>query len=254
MTQPGLSVTPNGSEGPIHGKNSELGLALAFQLGAFVLATVAITPFITSPGQLKPGISGVIVGLVAAWPVLAAGVAVGARRRGVTWRTFVGAMTIRTIDLGMIIVGVALQYSVGVAYYLVGTDDKKVSAPARELTDRTGGLGLTFLVLAVFLVVGAPVFEELFYRGLVLNAFLRAFRVEPDATGVTAGIAAAVASSAAWFGLIHFQLLQLPALAFVGMACAIARLKTGRIFTSICLHAGFNLATVVALGAQLARR
>ena len=253
MTPSDLGPMPTEVEVWQRGRNSELGLALAFQLGAFVLATAAITPFVSSGGQLKPGIGGVLVGLIAAWPVLAAGVAFVARRRGVSWQTFVGAPTIRAADLGMIIVGVALQFAVGVAYYLVGTDDTKVSAPARELTARTGGLGLTFVVLAVFLVVGAPVFEELFYRGLVLNAFMRAFRVEPTTARPTMGLVGAVGASALWFGLIHFQLLQLPALVFVGLACALARLKTGRIFTSICLHAGFNLATVVALGAQLAR-
>ncbi len=247
--------------GPRTGRG-ELGLALAFQLGAIVLATLAITPFLRSNGQLKPGISGVLVGLAAAWPVLAAGVVVAARRRGVSWPRFVGATSVRLIDLGMIVVGIALQFGVGFAYYVAGTDDKKVSAPARELTDRTGGLGLTFAVLAVFVVIGAPIFEELFYRGLVLNAFRRAFGSDGSdgsgadrlgsPAGVTTGVAGAVAMSALWFGLIHFQLLQLPALVFVGIACALARLTTGRIFTSICLHAGFNLATVVALASQLA--
>ena len=248
----------------------ELGLALAFQLGAFVLATLAITPFVRSNGELKPGIGGVLVGLAAAWPVLATGVVVAARRRGLSWQRFVGATSVRFVDLGMLFVGIALQFGVGFAYYVAGTDDKKVSAPARELTDRTGGLGLTFAVLAVFVVIGAPIFEELFYRGMVLNAFRRAFGADgsdgsagftgsgPDRVaslaGVTAGVVAAVAMSALWFGLIHFQLLQLPALVFVGIACAVARLKTGRIFTSICLHAGFNLATVVALASQLANK
>ena len=81
------SVRPTG--------RSELGLALAVQLGAFVLATLAITPFVRSNGELKPGISGVLVGLAAAWPVLAVGVVVAARRRGVSWPRFVGAMSDR---------------------------------------------------------------------------------------------------------------------------------------------------------------
>ena len=253
------SVRPTG--------RSELGLALAVQLGAFVLATLAITPFVRSNGELKPGISGVLVGLAAAWPVLAVGVVVAARRRGVSWPCFVGAMSVRFADLGMLFVGIALQFGVGFVYYLAGTDDRKVSAPARELTDRTGGLGLMFAVLAVFVVIGAPIFEELFYRGLVLNAFRRAFGADgsngrggsgvdrvASLAGVTPGIVASVAMSSLWFGLIHFQLLQLLALVFVGIACAVARLKTGRIFTSICLHAGFNLATMVALGLQLANK
>ena len=253
------SVRPTG--------RSELGLALAVQLGAFVLATLAITPFVRSNGELKPGISGVLVGLAAAWPVLAVGVVVAARRRGVAWPGFVGAMSVRFADLGMLFVGIALQFVVGFVYYLAGTDDRKVSAPARELTDRTGGLGLTFAVLAVFVVIGAPIFEELFYRGLVLNAFRRAFGADgsngpggsgvdrvASLAGVTPGVVASVAMSSLWFGLIHFKLLQLLALVFVGIACAVARLKTGRIFTSICLHAGFNLATMVALGLQLANK
>jgi folate-binding protein YgfZ len=47
-----------------------------------------------------------------------------------------------------------------------------LSKPARELADRAG-LGVGFVLLALAAVVGAPVIEELFFRGLVLRSAAR---------------------------------------------------------------------------------
>ena len=64
----------------------------------------------------------------------------------------------------------------------------------------------------------------------------------------------AVLGSAVWFGLIHLQPLQFPALVVVGLVCATARLRTGRLATAIAVHMGFNAVAIVSLGLELSHR
>ena len=52
------------------------------------------------------------------------------------------------------------------------------------------------------------------------------------------------------FGASHFELLQLPALALVGVFFAVLVVKTGRLGPAIWAHVAFNTITVVALGLQ----
>ncbi len=240
---------------PADGRDrGELGLLLLFQFGAFVAVAFATLPFVTTDGKLRDGLSPILAALCSAWPVLFAAVLAVSHRRRRPWRDVVGARTVRAVDLAALFVGVALQFVVGIAYYLAGVRDDRVSGPARELTDRAGGLGVGFAVLSVFVVVGAPVFEELFYRGAVLNAVRRAFGPSDALSGFDRPTIVAIAVSSIWFGVIHGQLLQLPALIAVGVFCASARVRTGRLSTAILLHAGFNLTTMLALGMQLADR
>lgn len=232
-----------------------LGAALAFQIGAFVLANMVALPFIAN-GELRPGLVPLLAVLAAGWPMLGGAAVFSAKRKGLPWRTFVGADRVRPVDIAAAVVGVILQFAIGFAYLLAGFDDEKVSGPARSIADRAGGVGVGFVVLSVFIVVGAPLFEELFYRGVVLNAFagVSGNAVPTLAGSLRARMAVPIALSALWFGLIHFQLLQLPALIAVGICCAVARVYTGRLATSFFLHAGFNLTTMITLALQIARK
>lgn len=112
--------------------------------------------------------------------------------------------------------------------------DADVSKDARSLTDRAHGPGVLLLILVV--VVGAPIVEEIFYRGLVLRALER--RVGPRW---------AVVGSALLFGIAHFQLLQLPALVAFGLIAGVLAQRTGRLGPSMWAHAGFNAYTVFSL-------
>jgi CAAX protease family protein len=118
---------------------------------------------------------------------------------------------------------------------LLGKDLDDLDDSARELADKaTDPLGVALLVVIV--VLGAPVVEELFFRGLLQRSLLR--RVAP---------ALAVVISAFVFGLTHFQLLQFPALVAFGLILGYLALRTGRLGMSIVAHMAFNAVTVVAL-------
>ena len=95
-------------------------------------------------------------------------------------------------------------------------------------------------MLAVVVIVGAPIVEELFFRGLVLRSLQRRF-----------GDAWSVIASAGVFGLAHLSTsgaaLQLPALVALGLILAVLALRTGRLGPGIFAHGAFNAVTVVAL-------
>lgn len=99
----------------------------------------------------------------------------------------------------------------------------------------------TFLIFAAVAVIGAPVVEELFFRGLLLRSF----------TSVL-GTGWAIVAQAALFGLAHFSpLLGLTNVSVVTIITA-AGIVFGatawwrrRVGTSIVAHSAFNLIAVI---------
>lgn len=98
---------------------------------------------------------------------------------------------------------------------------------ARDLYDSADGLWLIVLVLIV--VVGAPLVEELLYRGLLQGAFVR--RIDD---------VVAVVLVAAWFALIHFRPVEYPGLFTIGLVLGVCTLVTRRLGMSIVAHCAFN--------------
>jgi membrane protease YdiL (CAAX protease family) len=142
-------------------------------------------------------------------------------------------------DLLAFPLGVALQaIAVPLLYWPIlqvldkNTDD--VSAEARDLVDSASGLGVLVLVLIV--AVGAPVAEELFYRGLVLRAVEKRWST---AVGLVA--------STVLFGVAHLQGLQLPALLLFGAVAGTLTVRSGRLGPAILCHSGFNACTLFVL-------
>lgn len=113
-------------------------------------------------------------------------------------------------------------------------DREALEAPARELTDKAHGAGV--LVLALVVVVMAPLAEEVFFRGMLQRTLLRRFRAWP-----------AMVMTAVFFSASHFQLLQFPALAAFGLVLSVLAQRTGRLGLNIWAHVGFNATTVLAL-------
>ncbi len=113
-------------------------------------------------------------------------------------------------------------------------DEDDVEEVARSLSDRAEGWGVVLLVLTV--AVGAPIVEELFFRGLVLRAFSSRF-----------GDGVAILFSALLFALAHFQLLQFPGLLVFGLVAGYVAHRSGRLGPAIFTHVGFNGTAVVVL-------
>jgi membrane protease YdiL (CAAX protease family) len=118
---------------------------------------------------------------------------------------------------------------------------KSLSQPAQFLigSGRNGGE----LIVAAVVVVGAPIVEELFFRGLVLQSVLGRFRDGGSRVARTT----AIIVSAAVFALVHFEPLQFLGLVAVGVILGYAKVRSNRLGLSIFIHAGFNLVAFVAL-------
>jgi membrane protease YdiL (CAAX protease family) len=123
----------------------------------------------------------------------------------------------------------------GPIFWLTDLDSTDLEDPARGLTDRaTDSLGIALLILIVG--IGAPIVEEIFYRGLLQRSLERRFGVWPGILG-----------SALLFGVSHFQLLQLPALVLFGVVLGLLAQRTGRLAAPIAAHIVFNMTTVLFL-------
>jgi membrane protease YdiL (CAAX protease family) len=119
-------------------------------------------------------------------------------------------------------------------FWFSDVDPDELSDAARELTDRANGAGVVVLVLLV--VIGAPIVEELFFRGFVMGAIDRAL-----------GTGWGLWLSALFFGATHFQLLQLPALVLFGLVAGVLVHRYGRLGPAIFAHMAFNAVTIVIL-------
>lgn len=120
-------------------------------------------------------------------------------------------------------------------YKLLGVDTHKVGATARDLAGRAVHAPDVVLLVGI-VVIGAPVIEELFYRGLVLRSIERRW-----------GTAFAVVATSLVFALLHFQPYDFLPLALFGFIVSVLAVRTGRLGPGIWAHVAFNLTAVVSL-------
>lgn len=111
-------------------------------------------------------------------------------------------------------------------------NDDKLSETAKDLVDRASGGAAVLLVLMV--CVGAPVVEELVYRGMIQGSL--SARINP----MLAWFAAS-----AFFMLIHFKPVEYPGLLAAGLLFGGCMLVTGRIGPAIAAHIGFNVTGLI---------
>ncbi len=154
-------------------------------------------------------------------------------------------LRVRPLDAPIgIVIGVAMQLVVLPLLYipilsLLGKTGDDLSAPARALSDKAdGAVGWVLLVLIV--VVGAPIVEELFFRGLLLRSLQK--------RGI--GDVWSCVLCAAIFAAIHLQPLQFVGLFAIGLVLSVLAVRTGRLGPCIWTHAAFNAASVALLYAS----
>lgn len=222
---------------------SFLGLAVG------VILTL-VGSFVFSSALTAAGIDDMLalfaVGILSVWLGLASGVVVAARanRTGV-WESCgppAGRKDwVRALALGVAF-GVVARIGAGV-----------LSVPFLPWLDTSANIGdaldiqsafIVIFVLGPVAVLGAPLFEELFFRNVVQATLKR-----------RAGIVAAVILQGAIFGLFHidptgtlgFNSYTVVAIGGVGILLGVLREKTGSLVPSIVAHATFNLFAVIGL-------
>lgn len=148
-------------------------------------------------------------------------------------------LRMRSIDipiglaLGVVCQLVMVPLIYAVLSRLIGNRD--VSAAARELTDRASS-PISIILLFLIVGIGAPIAEEIYFRGMAQTIFGR--RIRPMW---------AVLAAATFFALSHLQPLQFPALLAFGVILGLLRWWSGRLGPSIWAHLGFNVVAAASL-------
>jgi hypothetical protein len=187
-------------------------------------------------------VAATVAGLVGLWVGLA-GASVGASRRhhGGGLAADFGLRVAGWKDLaGGVAVGLACQYVLIPALYwpferLDPALSRQLSRPAEQNVGGAHGV-VAGVVLVVFLAGGAPLVEELFFRGLLLRALL--WRTRAPVAIVLSGVL---------FALAHFEAVQFAGLAVFGCVLGYLAWRTGRLGPGMAAHAAFNGAAVVSL-------
>jgi membrane protease YdiL (CAAX protease family) len=199
--------------------------------------------FIAGFALMKSGIDpehgwGVLVSFTAPWLVLAGWPLVVTRLKG----------NGPVLDLGLVAkrehlrLGVVGGLACNLTGLLIGAIVIKLFGPVSSAAvDTATGQPPLVLIFFVFLaLVGAPIVEEIAFRGLLFGGLLKA-GFAPWLT---------VVISAALFAGFHFEPARLPILFAVGVVLGLLRLVSGGIVTPIIAHA-INNWPVLALLATL---
>jgi membrane protease YdiL (CAAX protease family) len=172
---------------------------------------------------------------VLVWSIFLTAMALASRREGSGRFVADYQVRARSVDIIGVPIGVLTQLVLVPLVYLplerlwedVFTEER-LTETAKDLVDRASGGSMVLLVLTV--CVGAPIVEELVYRGLLQGAFTARFH----------HVLALLASSAL-FALIHFRPVEYPGLFVIGLVCGWCALTTGRLGMAIACHVGFNV-------------
>lgn len=224
-------------------------------LGGQVLAVVFVQVAAAAAGQshqvaalskvAEPPTWFVLSTLCGLWGGFGGAAVLASRLRGTKHLVADLGIRFRWVDLVGIPVGIAGQYLVALVYVPIAPHvhdfHQRFSAPAQKLTG--GAHGFAYALIVVATVVGAPFFEELFFRGVLLRALARLF----GHRGGWLGPALAIVVSGALFGLAHGESLQLLGLAVFGVLLGLLSYRTGRLGTSIVAHAAFNAVALSAV-------
>lgn len=208
-------------------------------LAAFVLANIATTLVLLVTGQGDPD-----AGPTPTWVF-----ALAAPAMWMVYLVFVRRHVLATGAPG-IIEGVGLRFRpsdawgilLGIASQLVlvnlvnwplsrlfpgAFDPDKVSERARDLVDAAGGAWM--VVLALIVVVGAPLVEEIVYRGMVQSGLESQW-----------GARASLVFTAILFAAVHLVPVEFPGLLSFALVLGWARLRTGRLGLPVVTHMAFN--------------
>ncbi len=216
---------------------------VAAALVALVVSTVLGSLLLTAVGE-ETGESASLVTTAflqtTLWAGMAASVALVLRGRSGSIPRQLG-LRFRPVDVPVgIVLGVACQLVLVPVIsspwaQILGRSTEQLREPACRLAHKADD-SFGVVVLFAITVLGAPFVEELFFRGFVQR-------------GMTTGLGrtVGVVATAAVFGTVHYQLLQLPALIAFGLVLGSLTARTGRLGPAIVTHAAFNATTVITL-------
>lgn len=237
---PPASVPPRRrpATSPIDARTAVVGF-----LGAWVLAQVLAAVVLGITGEAGSAddtpIGVLAIALIASWSCYLAVMWMLSERLGTADPVADYGISFHPVDALGIGVGILSQLVVVQLVYLPleaiwpeTFSEDKLAETAEGLVDRSDGL--TLVVLFAVVVVGAPIVEELFYRGLLQRSLLTRF-----------GTAATVVLVAGIFAVLHFRPVEYPGLFAFGLIVGVCAAVTGRLGMAIVAHIAFNATGLV---------
>jgi membrane protease YdiL (CAAX protease family) len=156
-----------------------------------------------------------------------------------------------SVVTGLVVAAPAWIGSVVISYLLTRLLELMGRRPEPGAVEQAIGL-LDPTVLIVAIVLVAPIAEELFFRGVVFNAWLREYGTWPAFLGSAALFAVIHADASSGDALIASMVTVVPVIFGLGLALAFVYQRTGSLLASMALHAGFNgISLTLALLARL---
>ena len=104
---------------------------------------------------------------------------------------------------------------------------ERIETRARDLVD--AAQGAWFIVLFVVVVLGAPLVEELVYRGFIQGGLQTRI-----------GSTWALIITSAWFTVIHLEPIEFPGLFAIALVLGLCYRRTQRLGLSMVTHLAFN--------------
>lgn len=220
------------------GRPVDVPVAVVTWVVAFLAGQLVSTLILASSGADTTDeipIPTLFAGVLATWIAYLTGCWAASRRAGSGRPIEDYGVHARAVDLIGLPIGVLTQLVLVPLVYLplrgIWPDtfsEDRLSENAEKLVDRASGG--TMVLLVVMVCIGAPVVEEIVYRGLLQRSFAA------RTSAVLAWVAAA-----AWFALIHFRPVEYPGLFAFGLVAGACLLVTDRLGMSIATHVAFNV-------------
>ena len=221
------------------------GLALAgFFVGQGLSIGLALLAI--ALGASTRSVAPLLLGELGLWAGLFGACTLAVRRYGSGRLSDLGLFRLRWGDAGIgalasIVARVATVIIALIIVVLLGLDDLTNET---SITERSELSTLGAVVVALIVVVGAPFFEELFFRGLVQGVLTRRF-----------GGRIAIVTQAVAFALVHYQIgmtrdqaiLTFSMILPVGFLLGCLRWRYQRLGPGILTHAFFNAMAVAVL-------
>ncbi|HXH22666.1 MAG TPA: CPBP family intramembrane glutamic endopeptidase [Dehalococcoidia bacterium] len=130
----------------------------------------------------------------------------------------------------------ALLILMGYVWLVTAAGAESLEPPEEQIPSELFSHWIVIIALGASVMVGAPLFEELFFRGFVFPALAKSFGFIPGALG-----------SGLLFGLSHMDVGFIVPFAAIGMWFAYLYRRTDSLYTTILCHFLFNFVAFSAL-------